>query len=163
MFNYGIMENDIKISKERGGEMGEMIANVGKIFFIVLIYLFMFAIIRMIYLDIRNLRALPSESEAYLKLINRRDTIPYKVKEEYPINKELNVGRVGRNEIILKDPYVSKRHAKIFSKNNLYYIEDLDSSNGTFVNNRKIKDLVQIVHGDRIKIGQIEFLFVNEN
>ncbi len=143
--------------------MGEIIANIGKIVFIVLIYLFMFAIIRMIYLDIRNLRAVPNESEAYLKLINRKDTIPYKIKDEYPVTGELNVGRVGRNEIILKDPYVSKRHAKIFSKNNSYYIEDLDSSNGTFVNNRKISDIVEIAHGDRIKIGQIEFLFVNEN
>ncbi|MDO5707081.1 MAG: FHA domain-containing protein [Andreesenia angusta] len=143
--------------------MFDVLSVIFRYIFIVLIYLFMLAIIRMIYLDIRNLRAVPADSSAYLKLINRKESIPYKIKDEYPITGELTIGRVGRNEIILKDPYVSKKHARIFSKGNSYFIEDLNSSNGTFVNNREVVEGTQIIHGDRIKIGQIEFLFVNEN
>lgn len=142
---------------------GEVLTLIFRYIFIVLIYLFMLAIIRMIYLDIKNLRVIPNESGAYLKLINRKETIPYKIKDEYPINKEISIGRVGGNEIILRDPYVSKKHARIFTDNKSYFIDDLDSSNGTFVNNRQITEVKEILHGDRIKIGQIEFLFVNEN
>ncbi len=142
---------------------GEVLTLIFRYIFIVLIYLFMLAIIRMIYLDIKNLRVIPNESGAYLKLINRKETIPYKIKDEYPINKEITIGRVGGNEIILRDPYVSKKHARIFTNNKSYLIEDLNSSNGTFVNNRQVSEVTEILHGDRIKIGQIEFLFVNEN
>lgn len=143
--------------------MFEALALIFRYIFIVIIYLFMLAIIRMIYLDIKNLRVTPNEEGAYLKLISRRESIPYKIKEEYPVIGQLNVGRVGGNEIILRDPYVSKKHARIFGKDNSYYIEDLGSSNGTYINGRRIVETTEIIHGDRIKIGQIEFLFVNEN
>lgn len=143
--------------------MFDVLALIFRYIFIGLIYLFMLAIIRLIYLDIRNLRVVPSESGAYLKLVNRIDSIPYKIKEEYSVSEEVTIGRVGGNSIVLRDPYVSKKHARVYYQDNSYCIEDLGSSNGTYVNNRRISEITRISHGDRIKIGQIEFLFVNEN
>lgn len=130
--------------------------------FILLIYLFMFGIIRMIYLDIKGIRRRSSMGSTYLKLINRRDELPFKVEESYSIPSSVSIGRSNKNDIIIKDPFISKNHAIIEKKHNEYYIEDLNSSNGTFVNNEQIFNPIRLQHGDTITIGQVSFIFVNE-
>ncbi|SJZ85687.1 FHA domain protein [Garciella nitratireducens DSM 15102] len=130
--------------------------------FILLIYLFMFGIIRMIYLDIKGIRKRSSMGSTYLKLINRRDELPFKVEESYSIPSSVSIGRSNKNDIIIKDPFISKNHAIIEKKHNEYYIEDLNSSNGTFVNNEQIFNPIRLQHGDTITIGQVSFIFVNE-
>ena len=52
---------------------------------------------------------------------------------------EYILGRYPSNDIVIPDPYVSRRHARIFFKDGEWYIEDLDSTNGTIVNNEEIK------------------------
>jgi len=101
------------------------------------------------------------DDKAYLKLINRKDSLPFKIEEYYIIDKELTFGRHGDNDIVVKDPYVSKKHFKIVEDEDEYYLEDLGSSNGTYLNGDKIYDIVKLNDGDIIKAGQIEFLFVN--
>jgi serine/threonine protein kinase len=51
----------------------------------------------------------------------------------YPIQGELILGRDEHNDIQLAGPYISRRHAKVFSHNDRYWIQDLGSHNGTFV------------------------------
>lgn len=128
--------------------------------FIVIIYLFMFGIIRMIYLDVKNIRKTGKVSTKYLKLINRRDDIPYRIEDEYPIIREVTIGRNKNNDIYLNDPYISKNHCKIGFRDDTDYIEDLESSNGTYLNGKLIKGVHALNHGDRIKLGSAEFLFV---
>ncbi|AFS77975.1 forkhead-associated (FHA) domain-containing protein [Gottschalkia acidurici 9a] len=128
--------------------------------FILLIYLFMLGIIRLIYLDIKSMYSLEGDGTSYLKLINRKETIPYKVKEEYVLCQEVSIGRGNQNDIVLRDPYISKEHARIILDENEYFLEDLNSANGTYLNNEKVLDVIRLKNGDRIKLGQIEFLFV---
>lgn len=97
---------------------------------------------------------------SYLKLINRKEMIPYKIREEYSLGKEITIGRSNQNNIVLRDPYVSKQHAKIVEDEGKYFLEDLNSANGTYLNNQKVLDVTMLKNGDRIKLGQIEFLFV---
>lgn len=131
--------------------------------FILVIYLFMLAIIRLIYLDIKNMYSTNEETGSYLKLINRKEMIPYKIKEEYVLNDKITIGRGSQNIIVLRDPYVSKEHAKIVEDENKYFLEDLNSANGTYLNNQKVLDVTMLKNGDRIKLGQIEFLFVDKD
>ncbi|OHW62135.1 FHA domain-containing protein FhaB [Andreesenia angusta] len=140
--------------------MFSLLSLVFRYIFIALIYLFMIGIIRLIYLDIRNIRELGDETGTYLKLINMRESVPFKIKDEYFINREITMGRDSSNDIVLRDPYTSKRHCRIFLKDGEYHIEDINSSNGTYVNNNRITGISRIYHGDRVKVGQIEFLFV---
>jgi len=130
--------------------------------FIIIIYLFIFSIIRLIYLDIRHINSLDLNAPVYLKLINRIDSLPYKMKEYYTIDKRITLGRQPDNEIYIKDPYVSKNHFIIAEDEGEYFIEDLHSANGTFINNERIEDVVSLENGDIIQIGKIEFLFVNK-
>lgn len=132
-----------------------------KYIFIIIIYLFIFSIIRMIYLDIRGMRGVVLENAAYLKLINRSDTLSFKIKEYYPIDDGIVLGRHRNNDIVVKDPFVSKRHFQIVKDEDEYFLEDLGSANGTFLKKAKIIDIAKLENGDIIRVGQIEFLFVN--
>ncbi len=141
--------------------MYNLISILFKYIFIIIIYLFIFSIIRLIYLDIKSINTITLEGNAYLKLINRRDSLPYKVKEHYSIDDEITMGRYSDNDIFIQDPFVSKRHFKIVEDEGAYYLEDLDSANGTYVNNERIEDVVKLSNGDIIRVGNIEFLFVD--
>lgn len=133
-----------------------------KYIFIVIIYLFILSIIRLIYLDIRGIDTNSLDESIYLKLINKKDSLPFKVKEYYPLEDEVYLGRGNDNEILIKDPYVSKKHLKIVEDEGNYYLEDLNSANGTYLNGDKIMDVVELQNGDRIRVGQVEFLFVDK-
>lgn len=141
--------------------MFNLISILFKYVFIIIIYLFIFSIIRLIYLDIRSINYSSADGNVYLKLINRIDSLPYKMKEHYSIDNELTLGRHNDNDIYIKDPFVSKRHFKIVEDEGEYYLEDLESSNGTYLNNDRLEDVVKLSNGDIIKVGSIEFLYVN--
>jgi len=99
----------------------------------------------------------------YLKLINQREMLNYKVEETYSLAKESTIGRKDKNNIVIKDPYISGFHAQISIKEGNYYIKDLGSKNGTFVNDKPLKNGHEwrLSNGDKIRMGQVEFLFVD--
>jgi len=65
------------------------------------------------------------------------------------------VGRDPSCDIVISDPYVSRRHARIFYRDNRWYIEDLGSRNGTYVNSEDIrnKGAVELEMGMSIVVG----------
>jgi len=94
-----------------------------------------------------------SVKKLYLKIVKSSFFMP---QTEWTLEPgEYIIGRYPTNDIVLPDPYVSRRHARIFFENDEWYIEDLDSTNGTIVNNedikgkgpRKIEDNAEIVIG----------------
>jgi len=143
----------------------EILSSLLKYIFITVIYIFIFAIIRMIYLDIHSMNKTGGAGSGmpYLKLINRRDSLNMKVEESYVLDKSMTLGRGGNNGISVADPYLSKKHAVFMSQEGGFYIRDLESTNGTFVNGRRLEDMpVRLKDGDRIHIGQLDFLYVAE-
>jgi ketosteroid isomerase-like protein len=58
-------------------------------------------------------------------------------------------------DIAIVDPAVSRRHARLMRQGNNYVIEDLKSSNGTFVNAKRISDAVVLTKGDVIELGKV--------
>ncbi len=68
---------------------------------------------------------------------------------------EYIIGRYPTNDIVIPDPYVSRRHARIFYRDGEWYIEDLDSTNGTIVGNEDIKGkgAVKLDDGMEIVVG----------
>src|SRR5262245_50639016 len=82
--------------------------------------------------------------------------------QEIPITKSpVFIGREHGNDIVLEDKAVSRRHARIFTVHNRYFIEDLNSANGIFVNNKKItKDILN--NKDEVLVGKHVLVFVHE-
>jgi len=71
----------------------------------------------------------------------------------YPLGDELTVGRAAGCQITLDDTYASQVHARIFMRDDQLYVEDLGSTNGTYLNRRKVSAPMVVSHGDQIQIG----------
>jgi hypothetical protein len=77
----------------------------------------------------------------------------------YDLDGELVLGRGERAEIRLQDPFASARHALIYEQGNSVVIEDLDSTNGTYLNEELLQTPRPLHAGDRVRIGDSEFVF----
>ena len=69
------------------------------------------------------------------------------------------IGRGGDNDITVDDPSVSSSHAWIINQHGHYVIMNTLSTNGTFVNDKRIHEAI-LKHGDHIRLGQAEFVFL---
>lgn len=69
------------------------------------------------------------------------------------------LGRRRDNDIVVDDLSVSGSHAWIMNQQGHYVIMNTLSTNGTFVNDRRVHEAV-LRHGDRIRLGQVEFMFL---
>jgi hypothetical protein len=71
---------------------------------------------------------------------------------------EVTVGREPTCDFVLDDRTISSKHARLVFRQNQWWLEDLGSTNGTFLNDQRIEGPTVITHGDRIQLGQYEFL-----
>jgi hypothetical protein len=78
---------------------------------------------------------------------------------EYPIEGELTIGRTQDNGLVRIERGMSRRHCTIRNEGGVYTVQDLDSANGTFLNDQRLEDLQVLRHGDRIQLGETTFLF----
>lgn len=145
--------------------MFKILSWIVRYIFIILIYYFLYGIIRLIYLDIQSINRLDKKenNNPYLKLINRKERLDFDIQEIYDLKNVTTIGRAKDNSIQLLDKYISSNHVKITMDEGEYFLEDQGSINGTYLNSKKIEDVVRLKNGDRIGIGQVEFLFVKED
>jgi hypothetical protein len=75
-------------------------------------------------------------------------------------NGETSVGRSSGSNIVLKsDDYASGRHAQLTRHGGLLYVEDLGSTNGTFVNGQKTVGATPLRNGDTVRVGSTTFRY----
>jgi pSer/pThr/pTyr-binding forkhead associated (FHA) protein len=75
--------------------------------------------------------------------------------KEFPLDKpEVFIGRDIGNDVVINDPEVSRRHARIYLQGNMYIIEDLGSTNGTTVNGQKLTGPYMLRAGEQITFGE---------
>ncbi len=63
------------------------------------------------------------------------------------------IGRAAECEIRIDDTYASQQHARLFGKSGTWYVEDLGSTNGTFVNEQRLAAPAIVQPGDKIRVG----------
>jgi adenylate cyclase len=79
-------------------------------------------------------------------------------------DRTFRIGRSDKNNVVLTDDLASRNHAMLQrSDEGQFYITDLGSSNGTFVNGGRISAPVVLRHGDKIRIGTHEFTFFQQS
>jgi pSer/pThr/pTyr-binding forkhead associated (FHA) protein len=64
------------------------------------------------------------------------------------------IGRAPACTLVLDDDYSSSRHARLFAEDGQWYVEDLGSTNGTFLDDQKVTSPVAVRPGGRVRIGQ---------
>jgi diguanylate cyclase (GGDEF)-like protein len=73
----------------------------------------------------------------------------------------VRVGRMADNDIVLDDDTVSRRHARLEKRGDVWVVMDAGSRNGTLVNDREITDVVTLARGDRVQIGSTVFKYLS--
>lgn len=133
------------------------ISLIFKFLIIAIVYIIIFFALKIIYKDIKNGgRKKGSRSTFGIEIVDIGKNSNLKKGSIIPIRRMFTIGRKEDNNLMLMDPYVSGHHAKIYIKNNYYYIEDVGSTNGTIVNGKKIdKEKIELKSGDKIEIGSL--------
>ena len=76
------------------------------------------------------------------------------------VNGAYTIGRSANNDIRLDDSVISRKHAMLIIENDEFFIEDLESRNGVFINGIRIRNREQIYSGYLLKFGNIIFKFI---
>jgi hypothetical protein len=80
---------------------------------------------------------------------------------EYDIGEGAVMGRGDQAEIRLEDPFASSRHARLMRQGGIVVLEDLGSTNGTYLNEELLTGPQPLHRGDRVRIGDSEFTFLD--
>jgi FHA domain len=146
-----------------------------KIAFIVLLYLFIWRIVRSASRDFRTGSGmLPAQESVLMRPTEAASLGLTSVKraklvvitspaldagEEVPVDSmPVAIGRGGQNEIPLDgDEFASAQHARFESKRDGLWVEDIGSTNGTFVNGARVTTPRRLSKGDIVRVGQTDF------
>ena len=79
--------------------------------------------------------------------------------QAFVIGSGLVIGRENGSEVRIEDNFASGRHARVFDHEGLAYVEDMRSTNGTYVNGRRIEGQEPLQADDRIRIGDTQFRY----
>ena len=145
--------------------MGSKIAAViFGIIFIIILYVIIYYALRIMYKDVKNgdgkRRRTPNQVKK--KTIGIEVvfvSIPGDLKKGsvIPVRNDITIGRKEDNSVVLNDQHVSGNHAILSIRNEAFVLEDLNSTNGTLVNGKKISGRVRLNINDEIRIGTTKF------
>jgi hypothetical protein len=77
--------------------------------------------------------------------------------ERFDLIGGLTIGRSRDADVQIQDRYASSIHARLFSRDGRTYVEDMNSTNGTLLNDATLKGEAEMLDGDVIRIGDTEF------
>ncbi len=76
----------------------------------------------------------------------------------FPLEGWITVGRAATSDIVLDEQFVSSTHARLVPRGQFYYVEDLGSTNGTYVNEKPVTE-AQLRLDSRVRIGETTFRY----
>jgi hypothetical protein len=79
--------------------------------------------------------------------------------ERFDLFGGLSIGRSSDADVRIEDRYASGLHARIYPRRGHYYLEDMNSTNGTLLNDAELAGEAELVPGDVIRIGDTAFVF----
>jgi pSer/pThr/pTyr-binding forkhead associated (FHA) protein len=71
----------------------------------------------------------------------------------HQLGAEITLGRAPGCQVVLDDTFVSQVHARVLSREGNYLVEDLGSTNGTYLNQKKVSGAMIMQRGDRLQVG----------
>ena len=151
--------------------MSDQLLTFLKFILLALLYLFFLRVLRAVWVELREPKPAPAvpvetapaphpgptrsgrrgrggERLVVLEPADRRG-------EEFPLGDEMTVGRAGGCSVpIADDTFVSQLHARVFRRDGDLFVEDLGSTNGTYLNKRKVTAAAAMRKGDKLQVGK---------
>jgi pSer/pThr/pTyr-binding forkhead associated (FHA) protein len=149
----------------------EPIAVALKFGFLAVLYLFLFWVSRSALRELRRTTAPAPEAtgfhpvrpggraaatDAFLVAVRGGGLPP---GERYDLFGGLSIGRSSEADVRIEDRFASAIHARLYSRGAAYYVEDMSSTNGTFLNGGQLAGEAELSDLDEIKIGDTELRF----
>ena len=146
--------------------MSEAILTILKFCFLGLLYLFLARVVRAVYRELSPDRAVAATSSNGSRRGRGRKADqparPYKLKmidpatsQVFPLSEEVTIGRApGCSVPLADDTFVSQLHARVFIRDGKPFVEDLGSTNGTFLNRDRLSKTMPLHRGDKLQIGK---------
>ena len=134
---------------------GKLVTFTFGIVFIILLYVIIYYALKIMYKDVKTGGKARNNSSGIrygIEVIQTGVNSTLEQGSVVPIRGIITLGRKPENTIVLTEPFVSGNHAKIYAKNNNLYVEDLNSTNGVYVNNERIQEKYKLVADDEVKI-----------
>ncbi len=149
--------------------MSPFVLSVLKYALLVLLYFFIYRAVRSVAVDVSGRRAggrtaqMKSPSPSVAAKASKGGRVPAAVVvhelegdklRTVRLSGEVDIGRADGCAIRLQDTYVSQVHARLAGKDGAWTVEDLGSTNGTYLNDRKVVAPVEVHAGDVVRVGQ---------
>jgi pSer/pThr/pTyr-binding forkhead associated (FHA) protein len=146
----------------------ESLLTILKLCFLALLYLFFIRVVRAVWAEVSAPTAMAVAAPAAPAPKTRRErgggkravahlrvVEPAELRGRvYDVADELTIGRAAGCQVPLDDSYASQLHARVFRRNSDLLVEDLGSTNGTFLNRDRLSKTMPLRRGDKLQIGQ---------
>ena len=151
--------------------MPDPILTLLKYVFLALLYLFFLRVLRAVWIELREPK--PAATPAPAAVPTAAAAAPTAVVSkpgperlvvvdprewkglEFPVADEMTVGRAAGCGVSLPDDtFISQLHARLFRRDGEVFVEDLGSTNGTFLNDKQVSSAVPLRKGDQVRFGR---------
>lgn len=128
---------------------------------VLLLYFFLYQVLRSVVRDLRVAGQSPASANGqspYGQLVVvRGGPSGVAAGKAFPLGPSNILGRSMENcEIALNDSFLSSQHARMELRGDEWILEDLNSTNGTFLNEMEVRDATPVEQGDIVRIGRVE-------
>lgn len=130
------------------------------VIFIIILYVIIYYALKIMYKDVKGggKRRPPERKRNHgVEILEIAPNSGVQKGTVLPIRTDITIGRNEDNTVVLQDKHVSLNHARFEIRNNLLFVEDLNSTNGVYVNGKRIKGKAKLYGQDKIKIGTTIF------
>ena len=124
--------------------------------FLAALFLFLYGVARVLARDLRSAeRAQRSELGRLVVVTSEGDTP--RAGAVFPLDVVTTIGRAASNTVVVDDQFASTEHARLTFRGRSWYLEDIGSTNGTYVAGEKIEAPVALRFGDEFTLGRARF------
>lgn len=154
--------------------MPEQLLTILKLCLLALLYLFFLRVLRAVWTEVNPPKGVPADGPAPAPASpvaagrgGRRRSAPVgpqvlcitepaaRAGEQWTLDGELTLGRHAGSTVVLDEQFVSQHHARLFRRDGEVFVEDLGSTNGTWVNGERATGQRPVRPGDQLQVGNV--------
>lgn len=125
--------------------------------FVALLYLFVAFVVRGLWRDLRATVTSADRALGRLVVVASPGPPAPEPGAVFALDAVSSLGRDVNNSVVIEDAFVSSEHALLTYRGRAWYVEDLGSTNGTFLHGRRLTGATSCGYGDEIQVGQVRF------